>query len=210
MRLGSAAIALSLLLVGMAPAPGAIEGRVTIRERPALRIANRYTGAGGGATRELPPIPPIAYLVATGGGGGGGASPELAQRDTAFSPLVLVVSPGTTVRFPNYDSFFHNVFSFSKPKRFDLGRYPRGESKSVTFDEPGVVKIYCEVHKWMRAAILVTESAHHTEVGADGRFSLRGVQPGNYRLVIWHFDRGEKSVPVTVPSAGTARVDVTL
>ena len=132
----------------------------------------------------------------------------MAQQDTAFVPPVLLISPGTTVRFPNMDPFFHNVFSYSSPKRFDLGRYPQGESKEVRFDTPGIVKVYCEVHESMRSAILVLENPFHTLVDEEGSFRLDGVPAGEYTLVVWHADHGIEETAVTVPENGTVSVTV--
>ncbi|MBI4520487.1 MAG: DUF2012 domain-containing protein, partial [Gemmatimonadetes bacterium] len=114
------------------------------------------------------------------------------------------------VEFPNQDPFLHNVFSYSSPRRFDLGRYPQGESKSVRFDLPGIVKVYCEVHRWMRAAIIVVENPYHAVVAEDGTFAIADVPAGRYELVIWHMDLGEKTVEVVVPAQGTVRIDTTL
>ena len=137
-------------------------------------------------------------------------APEMAQEDTAFLPSLLVVPEGTTVRFPNHDPFFHNVFSYSGAGRFDLGRYPRGESKDVTFEEAGLLKVYCEVHESMRAAILVVENPFWAQPDAEGRFRMEGVPVGEHTLVVWHADRGEREVTVRVPEAGVARVEVEL
>ena len=135
--------------------------------------------------------------------------PVMAQQDTAFVPGVLVVRSGTTVEFPNRDDFFHNVFSYSDAQRFDLGRYPEGESKSVTFRTPGVAKVYCEVHEFMRSAVIVVENDHH-EIVRDGTFILDDVPPGDHTLVVWHADRGEVVRTVTVPDGGSVEVEVTL
>lgn len=191
---------------------GTIEGTVTLVERPPRRTLDRYAG-GSPASRTLQQVPVVAYIEGTLPGDPPGAPPagvQVAQRDTAFLPPLLVVPVGTTVAFPNRDPFFHNVISFSPAKRFDLGRYPRGESKSVDFDKPGVVRIYCEVHQFMRAAVLVVENPHHAIVGADGRFTLRGVPAGRHRLVIWDAERKPGEVNVMVTAGGVSRVSVSL
>jgi len=219
-KLRSAAALLAALLVPAAaaaraparPVAGSIQGHVTFSRMAPVRVANRYPGAGGGAPHRVGSVPAVAYIVGpvAGARAEGGDRPRLVQKDTAFSPPVLVIPVGTAVVFPNGDPFFHNVFSYSAAKRFDLGRYPRGESRTVVFDRPGIVKVYCEIHQWMRSAVLVVENPFHDEVGADGSFTLSGVPAGRYRLAVWDFDRGQRIVEVTVPAQGSARVDVSL
>src|SRR5690606_21893875 len=108
----------------------------------------------------------------------GSARVEMTQRDTAFTPPLVVVRAGGTVSFPNGDPFFHNVFSYSSAMRFDLGRYPQGETKTVTFPEPGIVEVFCEVHEFMRGAVVVTENPYNAVVGEDGHFRIAGVPEG--------------------------------
>lgn len=139
-----------------------------------------------------------------------GAREIILQQDTTFVPSVLTVAPGTTVEFANEDSFFHNVFSYSQAMRFDLGRYPAGQSKSVTFEESGIVKVYCEVHDFMRAVVLVLDTPYHASVSEDGSFTIRGVPPGTYDLVAWHADFDEQVISVEVAGGETATVEVTL
>lgn len=199
-----------LLLASAAPQPvtvqsGSIEGRVEAAKPRVRRVAERYA-AGGGAVAKIQPLPAVVVIEGVEGAGAGTRRHRLAQRDTAFVPGVLVVPPGATVEFPNEDPFFHNVFSYSSVKRFDLGRYPRGESKSVRFDRPGVVRVYCEVHESMRAAVIVTASAHHAVVAPDGRFRIDGVPPGSYTLVLWDPEQGESRTRVTVRAGEVTRL----
>jgi len=191
-------------------ATGSIDGKVTIRQLPA-RVANRYA-TGGTATREVESLPAMAFIEGEIAGASAPAihDPEMAQQDTSFEPATVIVPVGTSVRFANHDKFFHNVFSYSKTKRFDLGRYPKGESKTVTFDKPGTVAVFCEIHKWMRGAVLVVENPYYTTVQADGTFRIPNVPAGSYKVSVWHPERGKKTFDVVVPQNGVARVDATL
>ena len=111
---------------------------------------------------------------------------EIKQKDAAFSPLFLAIAAGETVVMPNDDVIFHNVFSYSTPNDFDLGLYPRGESRSKTFQYPGVVRIYCSIHESMNATIFVAPSSYFAVVGTTGAFAIRDVPPGRYRLRTWN------------------------
>ncbi len=110
----------------------------------------------------------------------------LDQRNETFVPYVLAITVGSTVDFPNSDRTYHNVFSLSKTKRFDLGRYPRGQSRSVRFDQPGVVRVFCEIHSHMSAWILVFAHPYFATTDAEGRYRIDGVPPGSYTLVAWN------------------------
>jgi plastocyanin len=110
---------------------------------------------------------------------------SLDQRNEAFSPYVLAISVGSTVDFPNSDRTYHNVFSLSRAKRFDLGRYPRGQSRSVRFDRPGVVRVFCEIHSHMSAWILVFAHRYFATTDAEGRYRIGGVPAGTYTLAVW-------------------------
>lgn len=186
-----------------------IEGRVVMKERKLQRIANPYAGAGP-AAHDVKDLPAIVYLNGQVGRAPSALDrPLMAQRDTSFQPELLVVPVGTAVSFPNQDPFFHNVFSYSKAKRFDLGRYPKGEAKTITFNQAGTITVLCEIHKWMRGGIVVVENSHYATVKPDGSFSLPNVPAGTYKLTVWHAERGSRTVDVTVPASGNARVDVT-
>lgn len=115
---------------------------------------------------------------------------ELIQRNQRFEPQLLVVPAGSTVSFPNADPIFHNVFSLSSTKKFDLGYYPEGHTRTVKFDEPGVVQVYCHLHPNMYAAVVVTPNQWYTRPANDGSFQLSGIPPGTYQLVAWHTRAG--------------------
>lgn len=125
------------------------------------------------------------------------AAPEerahtMAQEGEAFTPHVLPITVGSTVSFPNLDPIFHNVFSLSATRTFDLGRYPQGDSKSVTFERTGLVPVFCHIHSDMSAIILVLDNPLYTVPDNDGRYRIENIPPGNYTLVAWH----ERSEPV--------------
>jgi plastocyanin len=111
--------------------------------------------------------------------------PTVRQQQARFAPDFLVVTAGQTVSMPNDDAIYHNVFSYSKPNAFDLGVYPAGEARSVTLRHAGVVRTYCSIHESMTGTILVAPSPWHAIVSEAGRFELRGVPPGRYRLWVW-------------------------
>jgi hypothetical protein len=124
------------------------------------------------------------------------------QRDQAFVPHVLAITVGTTVDFPNGDPFFHSVFSLSKTKAFDLGSYPRGKSKAVRFDRPGVVQVFCDIHSHMSAYIIVFAHRFFAVTDAAGRYEIAGVPPGAYTLRVWHEGEVRDTRPIVIPEAG--------
>jgi len=133
--------------------------------------------------------------------------PQIRQVGQTFQPRVLGVAVGTTVDFPNLDPVFHNAFSYSKAKRFDLGKYGQGKSASVTFDKPGVVQIFCDIHANMSAWVYVVPTPFVVQPDAAGEFTLRDVPTGSYTLEFWHPERGTIKRTVRVTDAG-GRVDV--
>lgn len=110
---------------------------------------------------------------------------EISQKGHRFTPRVLAITRGTTVRFPNDDTVFHNVFSLSRAKRFDLGIYPVGNSKEVVFDDPGLVRVYCNIHPQMVSSILILNNPLHTVTASDGRFEISGIPDGEHVLRAW-------------------------
>jgi plastocyanin len=118
------------------------------------------------------------------------ASAVIEQRNGRFEPDLIVIPVGSTVQFPNFDPIFHNVFSLSSTQPFDLGFYAKSQSRSVKFNRPGVVQIYCHIHSHMYAGIVVTDSPFSIKPAADGSFFFANVPVGHYRLTAWHKVQG--------------------
>ena len=131
-------------------------------------------------------------------------SPEHAsiRRNETFMPHVLAIVAGTTVDFPNSDLTYHNVFSLSRAKSFDLGRYAVGKSKSVRFERPGIIRVFCEIHSHMSAFILVFAHRYFAVTEPDGSFRLDNVPPGTYSVFVWNEALPLESRRVTVPESG--------
>lgn len=132
------------------------------------------------------------------------------QRNESFVPRVLAIVAGTTVDFPNSDVTYHNVFSFSKPRSFDLGRYPAGRSRSVRFDQPGIVRVFCDIHSHMTAHILVFAHRFFAVTDDEGRFRIGDVPAGVYTLVAWHEAAQPESRRVVVGESADVEVDFVL
>ena len=130
------------------------------------------------------------------------------QRNETFMPHVLAIMTGTTVDFPNSDKTFHNVFSLSKAKRFDLGRYAAGRSKAVVFDRPGLVRVFCDIHTHMNAFILVFNHPYFNVTDVEGRFRLDNVPPGTYTVAGWY--EGETRISRSVTVAPNTVADLEL
>lgn len=135
--------------------------------------------------------------------------PRLSQKDQTFSPRVIAVAAGETVEFPNLDPIYHNVFSPSPVRRFDLGKYPRGQSRSVTFPRPGLVNVFCDIHSNMEAYVLVLPHHAFARPDRDGRYELPALPAGRYVVRVWHPDFREQRREVTVPDEGFAVLDLT-
>jgi plastocyanin len=216
---GGRRLALLLFVPTLGPALAArvqaaeLSGHVTLLGggEPQMASLNPYPGSMGACEpapvrRADDPRDLVLTLAggpaAVAGAAPAGAPPRLVQVSRSFAPRVLGVRVGTRVDFPNEDSVFHNVFSYSKAKRFDLGYYGKGKSKSVVFDEPGLIKVFCDIHASMSAYILVVDAPFVTQPDAAGEFRFPDLPAGDYQLKLWHPERGELSRAVTVGEAG--------
>lgn len=136
---------------------------------------------------------------------------EIKTERKQFLPRVMALPKGATVSFPNTDPILHNVFSVSASKPFDLGLLGKGAGKAVTFDQPGLVRVFCNVHPDMVAYVLVLDTPFYTTTAVDGSFLLKGVPEGPGRLTVWHEQAEPWSQPIKVPSseALVARIALT-
>jgi len=115
------------------------------------------------------------------------------QRNKTFSPHLLAVPPGSTVAFPNYDDFYHNVFSLSTTQPFDIGMYKSGQSRDMKFEKPGLVRLGCNVHANMAAFIFVIDAPAYVPVDGAKQFNFRSLMPGKYRARVWSERSAEPS-----------------
>lgn len=194
---------------------GTIRGRVELRQQPA-ELARRPTVTDVAMPRHHDPSDrrrSVVYLETAPRGAFEGREDmrvTLDQRNESFVPHVLAIVAGTTVDFPNNDKTYHNVFSLSAAKRFDLGRYAAGRSKSVRFDRPGIVRVFCDIHSHMSAFILVFAHRHFTVTDDEGRYRLENVPPGTYTVVAWNETAASESRRVIVSDAGDVEANFLL
>ncbi len=131
----------------------------------------------------------------------------LNQIGLVFAPHILPILVGTEVGFPNEDVVLHNVFSPGYTGEFNLGTYPQGTTKTRIFKKPGIVLLLCNVHHEMSAFIVVVETPYFSVTDEEGKYSIRNIPPGKYKLAVWH----EKMTPhfrdIVVTEQGTVTVD---
>ncbi len=188
-------IPLLLALLSPPPPGGTIEGRVLLR-------------------RSGAPVPDASSAIVWLEGGSGGSGPaaargEMRSEQKKFAPRALVVRRNATVQFPNADAIYHNVFSVSDGNRFDLGLYRGGAAREKKFEEPGLVRVYCNIHPQMVGFVMVVDSGFAAVTGHDGSFRFEGVPAGPLTLKAWHEEAGEMAAPLTV-RAGDAPVTIRL
>jgi plastocyanin len=212
MRLSPYAVCLvTLFLVEKgAIAQAIIEGKVELPRPSAEQLTTQRCQSSVEAVTG-PPDPPMAVVYLEGNFAGVPSPPrsaEMAQKNINFDPNLLPIRAGTTVTFPNLDAMYHNVFSYSKTKRFDLGRYRKEEKPgSILFDRPGVVTLHCEVHGTMRGTILVLDSPFFQKTNVNGGYRLRELPAGHCVVKAWLSENDIRSREVDLKPGTTLHVD---
>ena len=221
LALGLSAVALVQLAAapqrtpGRRPGTGTIRGSVDFKVAPAERDRRvnpadmAMPGQHDAADRRrsvvyLDPAPRAAFDAREE------PHVRLDQRDEQFVPHVLAIVAGTVVDFPNNDRTYHNVFSLSKTRSFDLGRYSAGRSKAIRFDQPGIVRVFCDIHSHMSAFILVFAHRYFAVTDEDGRYHIDNVPPGQYTVVAWNEAMPSETGIAQVPEGGRGRALVPL
>jgi plastocyanin len=203
---------LLLVCVSLAQAQCTIEGKVSLPKPEPLDVPPpRYAGQVG---EVAPPDPPraVVYLEGQFPKPATNSPPltnEVSQVGMQFRPALLPIQVGTAVAFPNGDDFYHNVFSYSKTKRFDLGRYRKNDRPAPVevFDQPGVVKLYCEIHQHMRGVILVLDTPYFARTETNGVYQLQNLPPGHYQLKVWIDEKHVYEKPVALEPGQRLHVD---
>ena len=164
------------------------------RVTAAVPLYQRGTTVELGGDAETDPLAiersRVVVYIEGSGPAGDPVTEKMEQQNRRFVEETVVIPVGSKVSFPNLDPIFHNVFSLSKTKSFDLGNYPQGQTRTVTFTQPGIVYVDCHLHPNMTGAIIVTPNRWEAKPDRDGHFRIDNVPPGRYTIVAWHKSAG--------------------
>jgi plastocyanin len=222
MRPRSFVLLCSLFTMALGLNAQSITGTILIKKKltkpsvtASVSVYQRGTAVKLGKDAEQDPIASersrvVIYLegpIPTGQNSDAPTTQQIEQQDRRFVPDMVVVPVGSTVTFPNMDPIFHNIYSLSKPKSFDLGSYDKGETRKVTFPKPGVVEIYCHLHPNMEATVVVTPNRWYARPDRNGQYRISDVPPGQYTVVAWHRTAGFFRKTVVVGNGESAAAD---
>jgi len=211
------ALAATVLPGGSRPAAqqtATVRGRVVIDLPPSSRRpSSAYPSRAVAQAQLAPPSEVENVVVYLRDAPAGSVAPRrtaIHQRGETFLPRVVAVPVGSTVDFPNDDPIYHNVFSLSRARTFNLGRFPRGESRAVRFDKSGIVKVFCDIHSHMAATVIVFNHPWFTVPDAEGGFELDNLPAGSQDVTAWHERLGETTMRVRIEAGRTSSVEFVL
>ena len=206
-------VTLCLLVISIAISCRAditIEGRVELPKSRSTPVMNkRYEIVSKGGVLSTNPPLAVVYLEGVFSKPTSLPVKQVNQKDFTFVPALLAVQSGTRVEFPNLDDTYHNVFSYSASKRFDLGRYRPDEKPipSQVLDTAGLITLRCDIHEHMRGLILVLDTPYFVTTDSDGSFKLSGLPEGSYKLKAWISSRTTRELKVELKNGAKLRVD---
>jgi plastocyanin len=223
MRLKVSIVLIALSMFAVCAPAETISGTILIKKRltkrsvtPAVSVYQRGTEVKLGADTPQDPLVyersrVVVYLEGpiTAPTAATPDSPpvQMAQLDRRFSPDLVVIPAGSSVLFPNKDPIFHNVFSLSKAKSFDLGSFDKGDSRTVVFAKPGIVEVFCHLHPNMAGTIVVTPNRLYARPDATGQYHIPDVPPGQYTVVAWHKTAGFFKKQIKLEAGHDASID---
>lgn len=206
-------VSLSLLLLLSLPGRGhgqaTLDGSVQLPKTTFVPVENeRYKVVSKGGVLATDPPRAVVYLQGHFPASGDTPIRRIEQKDRAFRPGLLAIQTGTKVEFPNDDDTYHNIFSYSPAKRFDLGRYPPGEFPVPyqVFDKAGLVTLRCDIHEHMRGLVLVLDTPYFTVTDAQGKFRLTNLPAGHFVLKAWINSKTTRQRPVDLKSGATLQL----
>jgi plastocyanin len=220
MRPLSTIIVTSLLTLAVVAAPrgaqtplggGTIRGRVSVPDQTLVAPRPSVAGLAGMAHLPVDRRRVVVYLDPTPVLTAFPKTPMRArmdQRDERFVPRILAITTGSIVEFPNNDTTFHNVFSLSRARTFDLGRYPPGKNGAIRFDRAGVVPVFCDIHSHMSAYILVFDHPFFAVSDTGGRYAIHDVPAGTYALNVWSELGRAEPKRIAIAADGTVEADL--
>ena len=183
--LRAAALASAALLVAASPrsdAQAPALSAVTLAGRVSLLMPPKVKVDPGGVVVWIPGVTIPGRPV---------TADSVTSRDKRFDPRIIVVPAGTRVRFPNVDPIYHNAFSLTPGNAFDMGLYRKGASRDTVLRNPGIVRVYCNIHPDMAASVVVVDGNAYTIAQADGSFRIDGIPPGRHEVHVWSDLAGE-------------------
>ncbi len=198
--------------ISLANDDAVVEGKVELPPPSMQRMLTQRYGANVDA--PLTPTNPPAAVVflegdfSTKAAKASGNVVQMAQKNMLFAPDLVAVAVGGMVAFPNLDDTYHNVFSYSKTKRFDLGRYRKDEKPAtVTFDKPGLVTVHCEIHDRMRGTVLVLATPYFQKTDPSGHYRLEHLPSGQFALKAWVNQADVREQTVNLKSGAKLQID---